>query len=125
MSAFRRTVLCDNFPVPFSRIAESRIREALERGEFANLPGEGKPLNLEAYFSTPEDLRMAFSIVKNAKCAPVEVELLNEVSRLQRAITEAADAAKKQELCAALVQRQTELAMALERRRSSREKPLP
>jgi hypothetical protein len=102
--------------VPFSRIAETRIREAIAQGEFDNLPGSGKPLNLEEYFSTPEELRMAFSILKNANCAPAEVELLNEVSRLQRAIAELSDAATKQELQRALVQRQTELAIAFERR---------
>jgi hypothetical protein len=52
--------------MPFSRIAESRIREAMEQGQFDNLPGAGQPLNLEEYFSTPEDLRMAYSILKNA-----------------------------------------------------------
>jgi hypothetical protein len=93
----------------------------MARGEFENLPGEGKPLDLEQYFSTPEDLRMAFSIVKNANCAPVEVELLNEVSRLQHAIADATDAATKQDLRAALATRQMQLAIALERR-SSREK---
>ena len=102
--------------MPFSRIAETRIREAIAQGEFDNLPGSGKPLNLEEYFSTPEELRMAFSILKNANCAPAEVELLNEVSRLQRAIAEFSDAATKQELQRALVQRQTELAIAFERR---------
>ena len=102
--------------MPFSRIAETRIREAIAQGEFDNLPGSGKPLNLEEYFSTPEELRMAFSILKNANCAPAEVELLNEVSRLQRAIAEFSDAATKQELQRALVQRQTQLAIAFERR---------
>jgi Domain of unknown function (DUF1992) len=102
--------------VPFSRLAESRIREAIAQGEFENLPGAGKPLNLEEYFSTPEDLRMAFSILKNAGCAPAEVELLKEVSRLQHAIAETSDAATKQELQRALIQRQMQLAMALERR---------
>ena len=104
--------------MPFSRIAESRIREAMAQGEFDNLPGAGKPLDLEEYFSTPEDLRMAFSILKNANCAPAEVELLNEVSRLERAIADTSDAASKQELQRALVQRQTELAIAFERRRN-------
>jgi hypothetical protein len=102
--------------VPFSRIAETRIREALAQGEFENLPGKGKPLNLEEYFSTPEDLRMAFSILKNANCAPAEVELLNEISRLQQAIAETADDLTKQQLRRTLVNRQTELAIALERR---------
>ena len=70
-------------------IAEARIREAIEQGVFDNLPGAGKPLDLEEYFNTPEDLRMAFSILKNANCAPPEVEMLKEVSRLQHAIAEA------------------------------------
>jgi hypothetical protein len=103
--------------MPFSRIADTRIREAIAQGEFENLPGAGKPLNLEEYFSTPEDLRMAFSILKNANCAPAEVELLNEISQLQRAIAEAADPASQQELRRTLGTRQTELAIALERAR--------
>lgn len=109
--------------MPFSRIAERRIRDAMAQGEFDNLPGAGKPLNLEDYFSTPEDLRMAFSILKNANCAPAEVELLNDIARLQRAIAETADAATAQELRRALVDRQTQLAIALERR-SPRERSL-
>jgi len=69
----------------------------------------------------PEDLRMAYSILKNAKCTPAEVELLNEVSRLKHAIAETSEAATKQELQRVLVDRQTQLAMMLERR-SPREK---
>jgi Domain of unknown function (DUF1992) len=107
--------------LPFSRIAERRIRDAMAQGEFENLPGAGKPLNLEDYFSAPEDLRMAFSILKNANCAPAEVQLLNEISRLDRAIAETADDATKQQLRRALADRRTELAIALERRSSSRE----
>jgi len=107
--------------MPFSRVAESRIREAIAQGEFDNLPGAGKPLNLEEYFSTPEDLRMAFSILKNANCAPAEVELLKEVARLQHAVAETSDASTRRELQRTLTHRQTELAVALERR-SPREK---
>jgi hypothetical protein len=107
--------------VPFSRVAETRIREAIANGEFDNLPGAGKPLNLDEYFSTPEDLRMAFSILKNANCAPVEVELLKEVARLQLAVAETSDEAMRQELQRTLALRRTELAIALERR-SPREK---
>jgi hypothetical protein len=102
--------------MPFSRIAESRIREAMEQGQFDNLPGAGQPLNLEDYFSTPEDLRMAYSILRNANCAPAEVELLNEVSRLERAVAETTDVTTRQSLQKALADRQTELAVVLEHR---------
>ncbi len=66
------------------RIVENRIREAIEAGEFDNLPGRGKPIDLEDYFATPEELRMAYSILKSANCRPEEVELLNELAELER-----------------------------------------
>ena len=47
--------------------------DELADGEFDHLAGAGKPLNLDEYFSMPEDLRMAYSLLKNANCAPVEV----------------------------------------------------
>lgn len=61
---------------PFSAmaaIAESRITEAIERGDFDNLPGRGEPLNLEDLSGVPEELRMAYKILKNAGCAPPEL----------------------------------------------------
>ena len=103
--------------MPFSRIAEQRIREALAQGQFDNLPNAGQPLNLEEYFSAPADLRMAYSLLKDANCTPVEVQLLNEVARLKQAIAEASDAATKQDLERALVNQRTRLAMLMECRR--------
>ena len=100
--------------MPFSRIAENRIREAIEQGQFENLPGAGQPLNLDEYFSTPEDLRMAYSILRSANCAPVEVELLNEIARLERAIAQTEDTTARKPLQRALTDRQTQLAVMIE-----------
>jgi len=36
------------------KIVEEAIRKAQERGEFDNLPGKGKPIDLSEYFETPE-----------------------------------------------------------------------
>jgi hypothetical protein len=105
--------------MPFSRVAESRIREAVERGEFDNLPNAGQPLNLEEYFSAPADLRMAHSILKNANCAPVEVELLADVARLRLAMDEATDPAEREKRRQALVEKEMRLAILLEGRRRS------
>ena len=41
------------------KAVEAIIKEAQERGEFDNLKGKGKPIDLSAYFETPEDVRMA------------------------------------------------------------------
>lgn len=65
------------------KIAEKKIREAIERGEFANLPGAGKPLRLEDDSMIPEDLRVAYKILKNAGCIPPELELRREIITLR------------------------------------------
>jgi DnaJ homologue, subfamily C, member 28, conserved domain len=101
--------------MPFSRIAENRIREAMASGEFENLAGAGEPLDLEEYFGTPGDLRIGYSILKAANCVPVEVELLNEVSRLEHSYRQTTDAAAKRSLRQTLANRRVELAIALER----------
>ena len=64
-------------------IAEERIREAMARGEFANLPGAGKPLRLEDDAMVPEDLRLAYKVLKNAGCIPPELELRKEILTLR------------------------------------------
>lgn len=66
----------------FYRIAERRILEAIENGEFENLEGEGKPLDLDEDIWIPEDLRIAYKILKNAGCTPPELEARKEVINL-------------------------------------------
>jgi hypothetical protein len=72
-----------SFVFPLEKIAEKKIREAIERGEFANLPGAGKPLRLEDDSMIPEDLRVAYKILKNAGCIPPELELRREIITLR------------------------------------------
>ena len=62
---------------PFSVIqfiAEQRIAEAQAQGVFDNLPGTGRPLELEDMSHVPEELRMAYKILSNAGCLPPELE---------------------------------------------------
>ena len=67
----------------FARIVEERIREAQQAGAFDNLPGKGKPLVLEDLSAVPEDLRMAYHLLKNAHVLPPEAELQKEIHTLQ------------------------------------------
>ena len=97
-------------------IAENKIREAIRAGEFDNLPGAGKPVDLDGYFKLPEQLRVAFSILKNANCVPAEVELLNEIAALERQL-DAAPAGDQPAIRRALTDRRTQLAVVLERAR--------
>lgn len=66
-----------------AKIAEQRIREAMERGEFDNLPFHGKPLKLDELSGVPEHLRMGYKILKNAGVLPEEMQLKKEITSLQ------------------------------------------
>ena len=65
------------------RIAEQRILEAQREGAFDNLPGKGKPLELEDLSWVPEDLRISYHVLKNAHVLPPEVELLKDIHSLE------------------------------------------
>ncbi len=54
------------------RIAEERIKETQGKGAFDNLPGRGKPLDPDDGANVPEELRMAWRVLKNAGCLPPE-----------------------------------------------------
>lgn len=65
------------------KFIEKQIREAMERGEFDNLEGSGKPIDLSAYFATPEDVRLGHKLLKDANIIPEELELLKEAEDLR------------------------------------------
>jgi hypothetical protein len=50
----------------FDLIAEQKIAAAIARGDLDNLPGAGRPLELDDDALIPEDLRIAVRILKNA-----------------------------------------------------------
>jgi hypothetical protein len=63
-------------------LVELRIAEAIEAGAFDDLPGAGKPLDLEDDRLVPEDLRAAYRLLKNAGFVPPEVEQRREAASL-------------------------------------------
>ncbi|MFN3564783.1 MAG: DnaJ family domain-containing protein [Burkholderiaceae bacterium] len=70
-------------------LVERRIAEAIARGDFDDLPGVGKPLALDDDALVPEDVRVAYRILKNAGYVPPELEQIAEVDRLLAAIERA------------------------------------
>lgn len=66
---------------------EQRLAEAIERGDFDDLPGAGKPLAIEPDdpYVAPE-LRMAYKILKNAGYIPEEVRLRREIHDVEALI---------------------------------------
>lgn len=67
----------------FSRMAERKIMEAIEHGEFDHLENTGRPLDLDDDAGVPQDLRLAYRILKNSGCLPPELQLRNEIISLR------------------------------------------
>jgi hypothetical protein len=104
----------------FENIVEALIKEAQERGEFDNLPGKGKPIDLTAYFETPEEVRLAQSVLKNAGITTPEVQLLKEIAELRRVQDAVLDETKKQEIRKRIEQKQIEFNLMMERQKRQR-----
>lgn len=66
------------------QIAETRIQEAVERGELRGLPGEGRPLALDDDSAIPEELRVAYRILKNAGFLPPELQARKELREAEQ-----------------------------------------
>lgn len=77
------------------KIAEQKIQEALQNGEFDNLPGKGKPIVLEDDSRIPEDMRVAYKILKNANCLPPELELKKEINQMKELLNAMPDEQEK------------------------------
>ncbi len=100
----------------FSKIAERRIREAIENGEFDDLENRGNPISLDDEAWIPEDLRMAYRILKNSGCIPPELELRKEVINLHELIKTIDDSEER-------IRRIRELNFKLLKLNESRKKP--
>lgn len=101
----------------FDKAVEAAIQEAFLRGDFDNLPGKGKPIDLTKYFNTPEDVRVAQVMLKNAGMVPVELELLQEIAALKETLSSAEknmELAKSRKL---LDEKQLEFNLLMERRK--------
>ncbi|RJT33543.1 DUF1992 domain-containing protein [Rahnella woolbedingensis] len=53
---------------------EKHIKDAQEKGDFENLPGNGQPIVLDDDSAVPEDLRVAYRILKNAGYLPPKLQ---------------------------------------------------
>ena len=102
------------------KAVEEIIRQAQERGEFDNLKGRGKPLDLTAYFETPEDVRMAYSILQNAGMVSAEIELLQEITVLKERLATTHDESMKRKVKKLISEKQLQFDLMMERQKKQR-----
>ena len=102
------------------KIVEEAIKKAQKNGKFDNLPGKGKSIDLTEYFETPEDIRVAQSVLKNSGFSSPEVELLKEIARLKQNFALIEDEKKKVEIQKQIQEKQIEFSLMLERQKHQR-----
>jgi len=78
-------------PSAFDALAERRIREAQENGDFDDLPGAGAPLALEDDALVPEELRAAYRLLRNAGFVPPELAARREIHELEQLLRSVTD----------------------------------
>jgi len=76
-------------------LAEARIEEAIQAGEFDDLPGSGKPLPMDDDALVPVELRMAYRVLRNAGFVPAEIETRREIRELHVLLSSLDDDAQR------------------------------
>jgi hypothetical protein len=106
----------------FRKIAERRINEAVQRGEFENLSLAGQRLDLERDAHVPDDLKMAYRLLRNAGMVPEEVQLLRAVADLRKELADCPDPQLRKALQKDLNTRESHLNILLDQRRCNSSK---
>ncbi|MGG3467807.1 DnaJ family domain-containing protein [Neobacillus pocheonensis] len=82
----------------FHIVSEDRIKKAYKDGEFENLPGLGKPMQLEDLSGIPEELRMAYKMLKNAGYTQDESHLRQELMTIEDLIKKTDEISERENL---------------------------
>jgi len=97
------------------KIVEEAIKNAQKNGKFDNLANKGKPIDLSEYFETPEEIRVAQSVLKNAGFSSFEVDLLNEIAVLKNSLATITDEKKRLEIQKQIRDKQLDFNLRIER----------
>ena len=102
----------------FARLAEAKITTGIEAGEFDDLPGAGRPLELEDMSRIPPHMRAGYKLLRNADVLPPEAELRREIYSLGGLIDATADPEDREALKRRRRDAEIRYALLMERRRS-------
>ena len=96
---------------------EKKIEEWLKSLKPETLPGKGRPLDLDEYFAWPEDWRMGFSLLKSSGAVPTEVNLLQDIYRLEKRLAATTDPEQRKSIKKQINEQRVHLSILLEQRR--------
>lgn len=99
-----------------SRMAEEKIQQALKNGDFDNLPGKGKPQQLEDLSAMPPDMRMSYLMMKNSGYLPEEVAVRKEIVSLEELIDLCKDPEEKERHRKKLSEKELKWRMMMEKK---------
>ena len=92
-------------------LAEEQIQAAIRRGEFDDIAGQGRPLELDDDSAVAEAFRVGYRLLKNAGCLPPELLLRREITEIEALLHQAQTAAEAQPLRQKLLLLRTRLAL--------------
>ncbi len=102
----------------FFRIADDKIKEAINKKDFENLPGMGQPLELKDDLpGMPNEWKMAYRMLKNAGYSPEDVK--KEILRIEELLEGITDEEEKKRLQSKVVKKRMEMERLLEKRGST------
>ena len=79
----------------FTKTVEAKIKKAIKRGDFDDLPGKGKPLEDSDWDKAPEEMRLAYKILKNAGFTPPEIQLRKKITQIEDLLNSTSDEHEK------------------------------
>lgn len=100
----------------FESLAEERIREAQRNGDFDNNSLAGKPLPEENMGFVPEELRLAFKMLKNSGVLPEEMQLRKDIVTMEELLLACRDDSDKLRLDTDLSAKKLRYRMLMEER---------
>lgn len=104
---------------PLRNMAEAKIRDAIDDGVFDDLPGKGKPLQIEDDSRVPAELRGAYSVLRSAGMLPEEMELKKSMVTLRELLAIATDGDERARIEAELRDASTRFDVLMQRRRGT------
>lgn len=91
------------------------VRDAEKSGEMKNLKGFGKPLNSDdAFDATPEELKLAFKVLKDSGYVPPQVAYFKELAELRARLAKETDDEKRKAIQKQMAEKQMKIQMFAE-----------